>query len=78
MVDYECRWFNGDGTGGSEIYVGVLAPEACVKECAKRRLTDGSINGATVQKEGSPSCYCEKGMSGSSGNTYKTCYIRSK
>ena len=32
LVDYKCQWFNGHGIGGSEIYVDVFAPEACVKD----------------------------------------------
>ena len=50
-----------------------------MKKCVERSVKDPSINGATYRYTGSPSCYCEKGMtSTTSYNLWKTCFIKRK
>jgi len=57
-------WQRGDGTGGSERYIGHAANfDACVT-MVKGNAQCTSANGATMPTGGSGSCYCEFSMTG--------------
>eukprot|EP00794_Sanderia_malayensis_P014991 gene14991-16537_t len=61
---YDCveEWLSGDGSGGTESYIGTQATkEACILECSKK--SNGSVyaNGATFMDLHSH-CFCEFGM----------------
>ncbi len=69
-----CRgdWFPGDGTGGRESSMGYLTEAECVHRCNLE-----GANGVTMTNTTSrPRCYCEFGMTGSTGNShYKTAFL---
>jgi len=75
----DCNFVMGDGTGGSEKYIGSMTPNECIKTCAINRKQDKDINGCTISSatpaaDGKVSCYCEKKMTGPNTSTsWKTC-----
>jgi len=75
-----CTFTTGDGTGGSEINVGVKRNAAeCFKTCMERKKTVSNINGVTISSGSAVNvkCYCEKGMTGNNVNKkYKTCKLQ--
>merc|ERR1712013_604167 len=64
-----CNLQPGNGYGasysGSEIYMGQLSVEPCLKACLFVKQMDISINGMTVHANATkPGCWCEKRMRG--------------
>merc|ERR1719285_981468 len=67
-----CAWLPGDGMGGTEVSQGGLSGLECENKC---RSLDG-FNGVTVRVDGSPGCWCEKGMTGRDESTgFKSCFL---
>ena len=66
--------------GGSEVGHGRIGTaNDCINFCANLRETENSeINGVTISVSNphNPDCYCEVGMTGSTGgNTWRTCFL---
>ena len=61
-------WLRGDGTGGSEKYIGYVSSK---KECtALVKSRAPTANGATMPKGGRGKCYAEYGMTGRNNSGY--------
>ena len=67
-----CAFVPGDGTGGSESWVGD-APDA--QACAAMvQAQQPAANGATYSNDGGTACYAEFGMTGSNdSNGWQSC-----
>ena len=72
-----CAFLPGDGIGGSEELIGVKSsPDKCIEACIAQRAVYPDINGVTIPKKGTVSCYCERKMkSRNSSTTYKSCIL---
>ncbi len=58
-------WAKGDGVGGTEERIGIVASkEDCYARCSVRRKNGKFANGATVDTKTEKNCYCEYGMTG--------------
>ena len=77
-----CEFKIGDGTGGSELYLGKKSSEhECILACELKKETDHTINGVTVPVEhgGTPSCYCERIMKTRNNKRgWKSCFLTRK
>eukprot|EP01043_Picozoa_sp_COSAG02_P040220 COSAG02_NODE_3236_length_7125_cov_3.709081_1_plen_704_part_10 len=67
-----CQWSTGDGTGGTETFVGDVDNAAqCVTLVSANEPT---ANGATYSGTGGTQCYAEFGMTGQNGaGSWQTC-----
>ena len=74
------HWKRGDGTGGSEVRIGVFAnKEVCYAMCSIQRKNGKLANGATVDSRTQKICYCEYGMTGRNSNRqWMTTFIRGR
>lgn len=74
-----CNFVRGDGTGGSEQYIGRMSTKnECIDACvAKMKAGEKEINGVTMSATvsgGKYSCYCESKMTGPNTSTsWQTC-----
>ena len=76
--DYSCNFEIGNGSGGTEKFVGYKATaQECVDACVIEKETDSDINGVTVTSCGAGNCFCEKNMVNSDMNrlSSKTCLL---
>ena len=73
-----CTFFPGDGIGGNEELIGdKSSPEKCIDACIAQRAVYPDINGVTIPKNGTVSCYCERKMtSRNSSVIYKSCLLK--
>ena len=72
-----CEWKQGDGSGGSETYIGKVSnPSECAEKCTNHSKNGKKPNGVTVDSSTGTSCYCEYGQSGRNGNAaWKNCQV---
>ena len=72
-----CVFLPGDGIGGSEELIGVKSsPDKCIEACIAQRAVYPDINGVTIPKRGTVTCYCERKMkSRNSSAIYKSCLL---
>ena len=73
----QCEYVNADGSGGSEIYIGVEASQsACTAACFKRKISNPLINGATFSHSFNKKCYCEIGQNGQKiSSKWRNCWF---
>ena len=74
---YLCEWRSGAGSGGTEVKVGVLQGDVCVKACLHMKQFDNLINGVTVYSDPTKlGCWCEQRMrTVRKSSRHKTCFL---
>ena len=76
---YQCVFRIGDGTSAtSEVKISnTLTGDACAAACALKKKTDHSINGVTINQDGTGGCWCEKEMTGIKvKQSFTTCFLK--
>ena len=70
-----CNWKHGDGIGGFEKKIGMVAgPLQCLNRCKRYTYRGKKSNGATVDSRTGKKCYCEFTMTGRNSNhQWKSC-----
>ena len=73
-----CTFLLGDGIGGNEEFIGVKSsPDKCIEACVAQRAVYPDINGVTIPKNGTVSCYCERKMTSRNSSVfYKSCLFK--
>ena len=73
-----CNVKPGHGVGGINKRQPNMSQKKCFEHCIKKRKTNPSMNGVTVDTTGGNQCYCEYNMtSWNNDTTYKSCKIPS-
>ena len=81
LAPFKCSLTDGDGEGASETKVSTeITGEACIQKCIEHKKTEPSVNGVTVNRDGTGGCWCEIGMNNIDENdqSYRTCYLQGK
>ena len=78
--EFTCELELGDGIGGTEQSIGSYTLNDCIMNCLIKRETEKpEINGVTrpasVPLDEPTTCYCESGMTGRSGTSFKSCFL---
>ena len=77
LAPFKCSLTDGDGEGASETKVSTeITGEACIQKCIEHKKTEPSVNGVTVNRDGTGGCWCELGMTNIyNDQRFQTCFL---